>query len=387
MSKDKNDQVLMNSVYLKTFRKRKNKLLASEIDFDDDGLTPSGNIAGNSVYLETFRKRKNKLLAPEVRVAEENGMFEPDERDVEESARPAPRARTVEESARPALRARTVEESARPAPEVRIDQRKEMPSTVGKRPTDLKLPLSGIHTNELNSMNSDSNLSNDYHLSKNMASDYVEKHSDGQSSMLRSRSDISSVVLKKTADKPDGAFSANYSNEKKPEESKKSGKKRAKVALWMGIGVISVCAILLIQNQRNKSVLNDTQGVLSLLENVSDSSLAQSQINSEEVTTATATESTTATSTTAPTEETTSATAATTYRALKQGDKDEDVLNMQKRLAKLGYISENSCTGYYGEYTTKTVKRFQKKAGLKQTGAADLVTLERLYADDAPKYK
>ena len=60
---------------------------------------------------------------------------------------------------------------------------------------------------------------------------------------------------------------------------------------------------------------------------------------------------------------------------------------MQQRLVKLGYIDEKSCTGYFGEYTEKVIKRFQKKAGLQQTGIADNETLTRLYADDAPKWR
>lgn len=75
------------------------------------------------------------------------------------------------------------------------------------------------------------------------------------------------------------------------------------------------------------------------------------------------------------------------YKALKLGDKNDDVKKMQLRLKELGYISDNSCTGYYGNYTQKVIKIFQKKAGLKATGDADTETLKRLYADDAPTYK
>ena len=77
----------------------------------------------------------------------------------------------------------------------------------------------------------------------------------------------------------------------------------------------------------------------------------------------------------------------TKYKTLKKGDKGKAVLKMQKRLCRLGYIKENSCTGYYGEFTEKIIKQFQKAAGLKQTGKADSKTLTRLYADDAPKAK
>ena len=90
-------------------------------------------------------------------------------------------------------------------------------------------------------------------------------------------------------------------------------------------------------------------------------------------------------STTETTAATTTTTAAPLYPALKKGDQSDDVLNMQKRLCKLGYMDAESCTGYFGPFTEKRIKMFQKKAGLPQTGAADSDTLTRLYADDAPK--
>lgn len=78
---------------------------------------------------------------------------------------------------------------------------------------------------------------------------------------------------------------------------------------------------------------------------------------------------------------------AVEYRELKYAENSEDVKKMQLRLCELGYIGENSCTGYYGDYTVKMLKKFQKAAGLKQTGKADVETLKRLYADDAPRRK
>lgn len=89
----------------------------------------------------------------------------------------------------------------------------------------------------------------------------------------------------------------------------------------------------------------------------------------------------------APAETQTTTAATSDYQTLKTGDKNKDVKKMQERLLKLGYIGQESCTGYFGEYTEKIVKRFQKKAGLEQTGIADNETLTRLYADDAPKWR
>lgn len=74
-----------------------------------------------------------------------------------------------------------------------------------------------------------------------------------------------------------------------------------------------------------------------------------------------------------------------TYVELTIGSTGYEVLTLQSRLMELGYIGKDSCTGYYGEFTTKIVKRFQKNAGLPQTGNADQATQEKLYSADAPK--
>ena len=73
------------------------------------------------------------------------------------------------------------------------------------------------------------------------------------------------------------------------------------------------------------------------------------------------------------------------YSALSPGTRNDDVKKMQLRLASLGYLPVNSCTGYYGKYTETHLMEFQKNAGLAETGIADSVTLARLYADDAPR--
>ena len=96
--------------------------------------------------------------------------------------------------------------------------------------------------------------------------------------------------------------------------------------------------------------------------------------------------STTSESTTEYSEETTTTTQAVEYKALRPGSENDDVLKMQKRLAELGYITQESCTGYYGDYTKRRLKVFQRNAGLKETGNADVKTLKRLYADDAPRH-
>jgi len=74
----------------------------------------------------------------------------------------------------------------------------------------------------------------------------------------------------------------------------------------------------------------------------------------------------------------------TEYQTLRLGDNNQEVKKMQIRLKELGYIDSSSCTGYYGDFTKKIIKRFQKKAGLKVTGIADPETLKILYSDKAP---
>ena len=76
MSKEKNNEVLMNSVYLETFRKRKNRLLATEIKAKENNVLPEEKKTSTSVYLDTFRKRKNKQLATELRMGNQGGASE-----------------------------------------------------------------------------------------------------------------------------------------------------------------------------------------------------------------------------------------------------------------------------------------------------------------------
>lgn len=150
-----------------------------------------------------------------------------------------------------------------------------------------------------------------------------------------------------------------------------------------GLLVVMICATFIV-----KSLLSKNHGQLPFH---TDASATVSATDSDAIDTA---ETNTAepdaarqATTAAPTETQTTATVASDYQTLKMGDKNKDVKKMQDRLFTLGYIGEGSCTGYFGDYTEKIVKRFQKKAGLDQTGIADNETLTRLYADDAPKWR
>ena len=73
-----------------------------------------------------------------------------------------------------------------------------------------------------------------------------------------------------------------------------------------------------------------------------------------------------------------------TYATLSKGDKSDEVLEMQNRLYMLGFLLDDR-DGAFGSKTQTAVKLFQQAAGLEATGIADSQTLQRLYAEDAPR--
>lgn len=68
--------------------------------------------------------------------------------------------------------------------------------------------------------------------------------------------------------------------------------------------------------------------------------------------------------------------AAEKVDGLTIGDRGDEVTDLQKKLKKLGYT--NSVTGYFGTTTEGAVKEFQKKNGLKETGAANSTTVNKI---------
>ena len=67
------------------------------------------------------------------------------------------------------------------------------------------------------------------------------------------------------------------------------------------------------------------------------------------------------------------------------GDRAWQVLLIQKRLAELGYLSEEGADGVFGEGTSSAVSAFQVNCGMLGTGVATTETQLRLFADDAPR--
>lgn len=74
------------------------------------------------------------------------------------------------------------------------------------------------------------------------------------------------------------------------------------------------------------------------------------------------------------------------HENLQKGDKGDTVVELQKRLIELNYLS-GSADGDYGNKTKTAVELFQKEAGIDVTGIADAETQKALYADDAPVAK
>lgn len=67
-----------------------------------------------------------------------------------------------------------------------------------------------------------------------------------------------------------------------------------------------------------------------------------------------------------------------TARTLSVGMRGDDVKVLQQRLKQLGYFQYPQITGYFGTVTEAAVRQFQQAYGLKATGKADAVTIERL---------
>ena len=76
-----------------------------------------------------------------------------------------------------------------------------------------------------------------------------------------------------------------------------------------------------------------------------------------------------------------------TARTLQVGDKGDDVLALQKRLATLGYLSSSDADGIYGNKTKNALAEYQKAAGLSASGVCDYDTYLSLTSSAAPAKK
>lgn len=66
------------------------------------------------------------------------------------------------------------------------------------------------------------------------------------------------------------------------------------------------------------------------------------------------------------------------YQVMREGDDDDYVLALQKKLYELGYLTVKP-TGFYGSATAEAVKKFQKKKGLTADGIAGISTQKALF--------
>ncbi|MDO4809690.1 MAG: peptidoglycan-binding protein [Eubacteriales bacterium] len=74
--------------------------------------------------------------------------------------------------------------------------------------------------------------------------------------------------------------------------------------------------------------------------------------------------------------------ADTPFYQVKNGDSGNDIVQIQNRLYQLGYISESSVTGYYGDNTEKGVKDMQARNGITVDGTVGKETINLIYSDE-----
>ena len=396
MGRDINSEASMNSVYLETFRKRKNELLASEIDFEENSVVSSGNMSVNSVYLEAFRRRKNKQLALELHltVATSTEDVSTEETSTKETS-------TKEASTEEASAEKSSEDQPDSKKVLKAESKPKMENSNRGKVNRGRFQSGGRSTVPNNAKNSV--VSDD--LSRNNSNVPAKS----MNTIARDSNTFSSGGEAEKAAIPSGSNSNIKSAHSKPvskgNRANLSGWNKqeiAKVAIVLCLIVISICGFILIlemQTENNIIEVPDNTPVFSETESFpeytdpteNNESTTADNVTADNTTAETTTaesSKTTATveSTTESVAKTTTTTAENELKALRPGVENDDVMRMQKRLAELGYITEQSCTGFYGEYTKKRLKIFQKNAGLKENGIASVETLKRLYAEDAPKH-
>ena len=413
----------MNSVYLETFRRRKNKLLASEINLNDSSVTAvSGHMSGNSVYLETFRRRKNQLLAAELQLTDENVSQAESPRENPSSVRSAA-ALTYSAGSRASgweIPSEDAERSARSyGGEDRYGGRLAVYGCTTEQKETVKAEAAGDVSDDAAGTKQEALTENagtvrsgiiDNHVKskagrpdKTATAQPFEQAKSVSSAQAKS---VSSARAKSTVSGGSPSLAATDTVRAGKNNGQKSSGMNIKTAIAVSAVVLVLSGALMIYRLNHDNTWTDDGTASALLENLSMSDFAEGtqpdgtggvtasttaattsttkKVKSSATTTTTKTSATTTTTAETPTETTASA-AETAYKALQPGEESKDVMKMQKRLTALGYMNAESCTGYYGDFTKKRLKQFQKKAGLQQTGIADEATLERLYADDAPK--
>lgn len=73
----------------------------------------------------------------------------------------------------------------------------------------------------------------------------------------------------------------------------------------------------------------------------------------------------------------------TEIKALRRGDKSEEVRALQQRLIELSYLKEGSADGNFGKGTMAAIQKFQQNNGLAPDGVAGRETIAKIFSADA----
>ena len=72
----------------------------------------------------------------------------------------------------------------------------------------------------------------------------------------------------------------------------------------------------------------------------------------------------------------------TPHYKVKNGDDGSDILNIQRRLYQLGYLTGECVTGHFGDKTEEAVKKMQERNGISVDGAVGMESTNLLYSDE-----
>ncbi len=74
--------------------------------------------------------------------------------------------------------------------------------------------------------------------------------------------------------------------------------------------------------------------------------------------------------------------ASASYYKVSKGDDGEDIARIQQRLYELGYLTDNSTTGHFGDSTEAAVRKMQEVNGIGIDGTVGYETINLLYSDE-----
>ena len=388
-SENQHNDFSMNSTYLDTFRRRKNRNLSAEIEQEDMDFSPQSGDSTSSACMEQFRRRKNRQFEAEFASESVSAFPEMSENEPRKRQRPQVKESVSAPVRQTSALALPETPERRPAAVDGRDEKTERASRSDFQPDSsrVKKPAQPVALP-------------DRHAVKPTPSDEISDKPDAVLRFNRNeRTASSDMELNVPQSTRPSASAASKGEAVAARQGEKETKKGSGRWIWLLVLLLAVSAT------GYWAVHSILGGNTPVADDISDDTLRtthatdfpdRTEPTTTEATTASSSTVQTTTGTTAKTSadvtsETTASSATkkeqdqSVYHSLRPGDSGESVKKLQTRLYKLGYLGEESCTGYYGDYTKKSIKRFQKNAGLSQTGIADDETLQRLYAKDAPK--